>query len=454
MSVTAAEGLRRLGRRSAAIRRREEGSSRSSARLEPRGRRGDVHAATASRLPACRSNREHLAARRAAGGRHQLRHRQRGDRARRASSTHARPPRARRGCSGSTPEEVLVLSTGVIGDAAADATALLPGVDQAVAALVGRRRRRRGRGDHDDRHARRRSGRRVRRLHRRRHGEGLGDDPPRPRDDARGRHDRLPARSPARRSTSCGRRSTRRFNAITVDGELLHERRGDPARERRKRHRADAGERRVVRALRCAKVCATSSRQIVADGEGATVLAEINVTRRRRRRAGEGDRAAHRDLAAREDRALRPRRELGPRADGRGQRAVQRRLRATSTPSRSTLRYNGTLVLDHGAPTDVEPDVSGPSCTIELDLGLGDGTRRLPDERPLLRLRPHQRGLPLMSRLVVKVGGAVAARVGESHARPREEGHEVCVVHGAGPQITAGDGRAAASPSSSSTAGA
>ena len=39
-------------------------------------------------------------------------------------------------------------------------------------------------------------------------------------------------------------------------------------------------------------------------------------------------------------------------------------------------------------------------------------------------------------RLVVKVGGAVA---GESAGRIlglREEGHEVVVVHGAGPQIT------------------
>jgi acetylglutamate kinase len=41
-----------------------------------------------------------------------------------------------------------------------------------------------------------------------------------------------------------------------------------------------------------------------------------------------------------------------------------------------------------------------------------------------------------VSRLIVKVGGAVA---GESAGRIiglREEGHEVCVVHGAGPQIT------------------
>ena len=41
-----------------------------------------------------------------------------------------------------------------------------------------------------------------------------------------------------------------------------------------------------------------------------------------------------------------------------------------------------------------------------------------------------------MSRLIVKVGGAVA---GESAGRIlglAEEGHEVIVVHGAGPQIT------------------
>ena len=46
---------------------------------------------------------------------------------------------------------------------------------------------------------------------------------------------------------------------------------------------------------------------------------------------------------------------------------------ATVEPERITLLYNGTVVLDRGAPTDVEPDVSGPECTIDLDLGLGGG---------------------------------------------------------------------------------
>ena len=40
-----------------------------------------------------------------------------------------------------------------------------------------------------------------------------------------------------------------------------------------------------------------------------------------------------------------------------------------------TLLYNGTKVLDRGAPSGVEPDVDGADCAIDLDLGLGDGTR-------------------------------------------------------------------------------
>jgi glutamate N-acetyltransferase/amino-acid N-acetyltransferase len=38
-----------------------------------------------------------------------------------------------------------------------------------------------------------------------------------------------------------------------------------------------------------------------------------------------------------------------------------------------TLSYNGTMVLERGAPSGVEPDVSNGSCRIELDLGLGSG---------------------------------------------------------------------------------
>ncbi len=84
-----------------------------------------------------------------------------------------------------------------------------------------------------------------------------------------------------------------------------------------------------------------------------------------------------------------------------------------------TLSYNGTVVLDRGVPLGVEPDVSNGSCRIELDLGLGDGRGQLSDERPLLRLRPHQRGLPDMSRIVLKVGGAVAGEAATLALRAR-----------------------------------
>jgi acetylglutamate kinase len=41
-----------------------------------------------------------------------------------------------------------------------------------------------------------------------------------------------------------------------------------------------------------------------------------------------------------------------------------------------------------------------------------------------------------VTRFVVKVGGAVAAEAARAVLPLAEEGHEVCVVHGAGPQIT------------------
>ena len=75
-------------------------------------------------------------------------------------------------------------------------------------------------------------------------------------------------------------------------------------------------------------VCRDLAAQIVADGEGATVVAEINVRGAASAGRGEGDRTSHRDLAARQDRAVRARRELGPHPRGRGLGAVQRRLRA------------------------------------------------------------------------------------------------------------------------------
>ena len=42
-------------------------------------------------------------------------------------------------------------------------------------------------------------------------------------------------------------------------------------------------------------------------------------------------------------------------------------------PALVSLAYNGTAVLVAGAPQNVEPPVDGATCTIDLDLGLGNG---------------------------------------------------------------------------------
>ncbi len=120
------------------------------------------------------------------------------------------------------------------------------------------------------------------------------------------------------------------------------------------------------------EVCDNLARQVVADGEGITVLAEITVS-------GAADNAQAKAIARRIATSPLVKTALF------GHDANWGRVLAAagSAPwnggyaeidaDRVSLRYNGTLVLEHGAPSGVEPDVSGPSCTIELDLGLGPG---------------------------------------------------------------------------------
>ena len=120
------------------------------------------------------------------------------------------------------------------------------------------------------------------------------------------------------------------------------------------------------------EVCADLARQVVADGEGMTVLAEINVT-------GAVDNEQAKAIARRIATSPLVKTALFGH-DANWGRVL---MAAGSAPwnggyasvdaNQITLRYNGTVVLDHGTPTDVEPDVSGPSCTIDLELGLGSG---------------------------------------------------------------------------------
>ena len=48
---------------------------------------------------------------------------------------------------------------------------------------------------------------------------------------------------------------------------------------------------------------------------------------------------------------------------------------ASVEAARVTLSYNGTIVLERGAPPGVEPDVSNGGCRIELDLGSAPARR-------------------------------------------------------------------------------
>jgi glutamate N-acetyltransferase/amino-acid N-acetyltransferase len=121
-----------------------------------------------------------------------------------------------------------------------------------------------------------------------------------------------------------------------------------------------------------AEVCDDLARQVVADGEGITVLAEINVL-------GALDDAQAKAIARRIATSPLVKTALFGHDANWGRvlmaagSAPWNGGYATIDADKVTLRYNGTVVLDAGSPTDVEPDVSGPACTIELDLGLGSG---------------------------------------------------------------------------------
>ena len=162
------------------------------------------------------------------------------------------------------------------------------------------------------------------------------------------------------------------FNSITVDGEcstndaviLLSS--GAAEIER-----SPATDEAFVLALR--KVCSDLSHQIVVDGEGATLVAEINVSGA---------------VNAAEARAIAQRIATSPLVktalfghDANWGRVLMAAGSAPFNggyahldPALVSLSYNGTAVLVGGAPQDVEPNVDGAVCTIDLDLGLGSGS--------------------------------------------------------------------------------
>ncbi len=162
------------------------------------------------------------------------------------------------------------------------------------------------------------------------------------------------------------------FNSISVDGDcstndaviLL-------ANGASWVERTPASDLAFAAALR--KVCRKLAEQVVADGEGVTVLAEIEVT-------GAADDRQAKAIAQRIATSALVKTALFGR-DANWGRVL---MAAGSAPynggyadvdvDRVTLSYNGSVVLHRGTPSGVEPDVSGASCTIGLDLGLGGGS--------------------------------------------------------------------------------
>ncbi len=162
------------------------------------------------------------------------------------------------------------------------------------------------------------------------------------------------------------------FNAISVDGEcstndtvvLL----ANGACGATRSAASDATFDECLRA-----VCADLAGQIVADGEGATFTAEISVS------------GAASDLEAK---AIARRIATSPLVKTAlfGRDANWGRVLAAAgsapynggyaqlDPDCVTLDLAGVRVVDAGAPQDVEPELIGAGCTIVLDLALGDGS--------------------------------------------------------------------------------
>jgi glutamate N-acetyltransferase/amino-acid N-acetyltransferase len=158
------------------------------------------------------------------------------------------------------------------------------------------------------------------------------------------------------------------FNSISVDGEcstndavvLLANGASGAARD----------DEAFAEALHA--VCGELAAQIVADGEGMTVLAEIAVS-------GAASSAEAKAVARRIATSPLVKTALFGRDANWGRvlaaagSAPYNGGYAALAPELVSLRFNGTPVVVAGSPQPVEPELQGARCTIELDLGLGDG---------------------------------------------------------------------------------
>ncbi len=161
------------------------------------------------------------------------------------------------------------------------------------------------------------------------------------------------------------------FNSISVDGEcstndtVLLLANGASGIER-----TPASDEELALCLRT--VCRELARQIVADGEGATVLAEIAVR-------GAASEAEARAIAERIATSPLVKTALHGRDANWGRIAAAAGSArvdggyAQLDPDRLTIVIDEVPVLVSGRPTGDEPELTNGHCAIELDLALGDG---------------------------------------------------------------------------------
>jgi glutamate N-acetyltransferase/amino-acid N-acetyltransferase len=161
------------------------------------------------------------------------------------------------------------------------------------------------------------------------------------------------------------------FNRISVDGEcstndavvLLANGAGRVARD-------SARDSEFADALN--EVCSSLARQIVEDGEGATVLMEIRVSS-----------ASSQEEALAIARRIATSPLVKTAAFGRDPNWGRVLAAAGSAPWNGgfarldpdllTVAFDGTPVFERGAPTGLMPSLGGAAVTIDVDLGLGSG---------------------------------------------------------------------------------
>ena len=158
------------------------------------------------------------------------------------------------------------------------------------------------------------------------------------------------------------------FNSISVDGEcstndtvvLLANGASGVSHE----------DESFVSALR--SVCANLASQVVADGEGATLVAAINVSGAASTRPQFASRPWRAVLTS-GDVAIRRAIAFASSALAAAGSAPFNGGYAKLAPERVTLDFDGVRVLERGTPLEVEPELGEDTVTIELDLGLGGG---------------------------------------------------------------------------------